>query len=97
MQDHGYGKAGEDGNGILQPRESGVDHRVGDAHQLDVEQQGKKEKGNVLLGQAGVAQGQRSSGNMVGKSAVVMAEKSACRPSSWPSPQAQKQDLTPAA
>ena len=57
VQHHGYGEAGENGHGIFQSRESGVDHRVGDAHQLDVEQQGKEEKGNVLLGQAGIAQG----------------------------------------
>ncbi len=44
-------KDGQSGDEVVLPGQGGVDDRVGDAHQLHVEQQRKEEKGDLLLGE----------------------------------------------
>ncbi len=81
MQHHGNRKSGEDHNSIVQPGKPGVDNRMGNTHQLDIKQQWEKEKGDVFLGQPGSAQVDLLSGNILARSAVVVASKSAVKPS----------------
>ena len=87
VQNHGNREPGQNHDSIIQASQSCIDDRMGDAHQLDVEQQGKEEEGNGLLGQVDISQEGPPAGNKKSKSVVWSAWKSACRPSSWPSPQ----------
>ncbi len=94
---HRHREAGECGDRLGLAGKKGVDHRMGDAHHLDVEEHREEEESDLLLRQHRRGfESRRLHARRAASSATVAARRSGVRPSSCPSPQAQKQVAIPA-